>query len=218
TLSTGLTTFTGDAERKLRLPNPGRRGGGEKSAPLLVANSGAAVEPERGPAYAAGGSLLGAPEAKDASGGSVQVQMVQMSDLGGDFADLSPIYRELIEWMKRHRSALPPVVGRFMESAPGDLTAVVDFEIDGRKFQMFLLVKEALYEVRVCLIENNESTYLIDRGFKENSRYLRVGSVNRTPTGKILSFGTVRKAASNHRTVAFYQIFLSWWESARSQT
>ncbi|RMF61310.1 MAG: hypothetical protein D6743_13755, partial [Calditrichaeota bacterium] len=39
TLSTGLTTFTGDAERKLRLPNPGRRGGGEKSAPLLVANS-----------------------------------------------------------------------------------------------------------------------------------------------------------------------------------
>ena len=55
---------------------------------------------------------------------------------------------------------------------------------------------------------------MMDR-LKENSRYLRVGNVNRTPSGNILSFGTVRKEASDQRATQFYQIFLSWWDSVK---
>jgi len=64
-------------------------------------------------------------------------------------------------------------------------------------------------------VEGNESTYLIDRGFKERSSFLRSGGVSRGSNGALLAFGTTREAASNHRTTEFYQIFLSWWETVK---
>jgi hypothetical protein len=82
---------------------------------------------------------------------------------------------------------------------------------------MFLMCKEKLFEVRICLLEGNESTYLIDRGLKEKSSFLRIGSASRADSGEIRAFGTVRQAASNQRAEQFYQIFLSWWESVKAE-
>ena len=213
-LSAGMNTLLGESSTKLDLPKSGRRGR-KLSSTRITAGSGQSVGQNKGLAAASGGLSLGAPEAKDVGGGNVDIRMIDMGDLGGDFSDLSPIYHELIAWMKRNPGRFPVVVKRFMEAVPGDLMATVNFYVDGRNFQMFLLCKEKLFEVRVCLLEEKELTYLIDRGLKENSSFLRIGSVNRAPTGKILSFGTVRKEASNSRTVGFYQVFFSWWESVK---
>jgi hypothetical protein len=100
---------------------------------------------------------------------------------------------------------------------PGNLTSQVTFSIDNRRFEMFLLCVEATYEVRICLVEGNEVTYLIDQGFKKQSNYLRLGSLAWLPTGEIHRFGSVLREASDQRTQDFYQIFLSWWETVKHE-
>jgi len=216
-LLAGLNTLSGDSKSRLKITSRGNKGKGGIGVPTLKTGSGSSVGSSKSPDYGGGSLALGAPEAKKTQSGGTEIGMLDMSMMGNDFADLSPIYRELIEWMKRNPVKFKPVVARFMEKNPGDLTSIVQFKIGERSFQLHLLCKESLFEVRVCLIEGNESTYLIDRGFKENSSYLRIGSVSRTPTNQILSFGTTRKAASDNRTSDFYQIFLSWWDTAKSK-
>lgn len=216
-LLSGMNTLTGQSSQRLKLPKSGSRGHGRNNAPALSAKSGSALSLGGARDYGSGVASLGAPQAKTAGTNSVQVKMVDMASMEGNFEDLSPIYRALVEWMKRHPRNLPRVVKRFMEHSPGDLTTSVHFQINGRDFEMYILCKVSLYEIRVCLLEGKQSTYLIDRGFKEKSSYLRVGTVNLTPTGKILSFGTTRRQASDHRTQEFYQVFLSWWEIVKSE-
>ncbi len=211
----GLNTLLGESTPRLQVTGRGSKGRRRSGASSLKAQSGSTLSVGKGGDYGSGGQALGAPEAKDSHGSSVEISMLDLTQMDGDFADLSPIYQELIDWMKRNPENFPDVVSRFMGKVSGDLSSIVKFQMAGRQFEMFILCKENLFEVRVCLLEGNESTYLIDRGFKENSSFLRVGSVNQTPVGDILSFGTTRKAASNRRTSEFYQVFLSWWESVK---
>ncbi len=215
TVLSGLNSLTGDSKQRLRLPGRGRGGRSKSGATEISVGSGSTLEPGAGKDLSAGGLTLGAPQAKEMDAGAIEIGMVDMSGVAGEFEDLSPIYRPLVEWMQRNPAQFPDVVNRFMEKGAGDLTSKVTFRIGGREFEMFLLCKQKLYEIRICLVEGNESTYLIDRGFKENSRFLRIGQANRTPTGDILSFSTSRRAASDSRTEEFYQIFLSWWESVK---
>lgn len=206
----GLNTLLGDSSKKLQIDGRGNKRRGGKGSALRLASASSLSAGSNGADYG-GSPSLGAPAAKNAGAAAVQIDMVDLGKMAGGEYDLSPVYHELVAWMKQHTARFPKVVNRFMEGAPDDLTSLVSFRIDGRQFDMYLLCKENLFEIRVCLIEGNESTYLIDRGFKENSSYLRVGGVNRVASGDILSFGTTRKAASNRRTAQFYQIFLSWW-------
>lgn len=206
----GLNTLLGGSSKKLKIGGRGNKGRGGKASTLRVASASSLSAGSNGVEYS-GRPSLGAPEAKNTGAAAVQIDMVDLGEMIGGGYDLSPVYHELVAWMKQHPARFPKIVNRFMERAPGDLTSLVSFQIDGRQFDMYLLCKENLFEIRVCLIEGNESTYLIDRGFKESSSYLRVGDVNRVATGDILSFHTTRKAASNRRTAQFYQIFLSWW-------
>ncbi len=212
TLLGGLNPLLGDSAPRLAIERSGRKGHGGTAAPTLKVGRGSSASAGTGPDYGGGTPALAGPERKEEAAGA-EIGMLDLAKIGADFQDLSPVYRALIAWMKNNPGRFPGVVSRFMERAPGDLTSVVTFQIDGRPFQMYLMCKQKLFEVRVCLLENNRSTYLIDRGFKKNSTFLRVGSVNRTPDGNILSFGTTRRAASDRRTSEFYQIFLSWWES-----
>lgn len=212
----GFDSLLGESSRSLSMSGRGR---GNKPRPGsgLTVGSGAALESENGSDYGEGAFSLGAPETKGTDNQVADVPLMSAGDLADNFEDLSPIYRALIEWMKRHPAAFPEVVQRFMETAPSDLSSVVEFQTGGRQFTMYLICKPRLYEVRICLVEGGASTYLIDRGFKERSSYLRVGSVNRRGDGKIISFGTRRQAASNQRTREFYQIFLSWWEQVKPE-
>jgi hypothetical protein len=211
----GMNTLLSDKSAKLKLPRSGAPGRSTSTAaPRIAAASGQEVALGR-KAEVSAAKTLGAPQTRQVTAGAVDIDMVTMGDLGPDFNDLSPIYYALIEWMKRNPAQFPGVIERFMEKSPGDLTSKVSFQADGRQFELYLLAKEAIAEVRISLLEGNESTYLIDRGLQENSRFLRIGSVNRTPTGSILSFGTVRKEASDQRASQFYQIFLSWWDSVK---
>ncbi len=212
----GSQSLFGDSATKLRLPNQRASRGGQNNSTSLTVGTSTALN-ESGKTDYGGGPHLSAPAGKKVQRGAAPIAMKDLADFGDGYSDLSPIYHELIEWMKRNPAAFPAVVKRFMEHSPGDLTSIVPFQIGGRQFQMFLLCKEKLFEVRICLLEDSESTYLIDRGFKEKSSFLRVGGVNLDGRGNILSFETVREAASNSRTREFYQIFLSWWESVKSQ-
>lgn len=209
----GLNTLTGESSSRLKMASRGSKARGGSQPAALKMKEGQSLGIGRTPSYGGGSPSLGAPQGKEVNIGAPQIDMVDLSQFGGDFADISAIYRALIEWMKQHPANFPGVVGRFMEQTSGDLSSVVKFQMGGREFEMFLMCKESQYEVRVCLLEGNQSTYLIDRGFKENSSFLRAGSVNRASSGNVLSFGTSRQAASSQRAREFYQIFLSWWDS-----
>ncbi len=211
----GLNTLLGDASQRLRLPERPGRGGKRSTGATLQAGSGSSADLKQGGNYGTSGATLQAPEGKSETGAVAQVEMVDMAGFGQGFADLSPLYHPLVDWMKKHPVRLPEVVRRFMEGTAGDLTSVVSFQIGGREFEMFMMCKQNLNEIRLCLVEDDRSTYLIDRGFKEQSSFLRTGSVNRAGDGALLAFGTTRQAASNQRTDEFYQIFLSWWDSVK---
>lgn len=211
----GLNTLLGESSSRLKMTGKGSKGRKLSNSSRLTAGRGSSIDTGNGSSLGGGPATLGAPAGKSAQTAAPEIGMLDFSQMGAGFEDLSPIYRKLIEWMKRNPGSFPGVVSRFSEKAPGDLTSVISFQVNGRSFDMYLLCKENIFEVRICLIEGNSSTYLIDRGFKESSSYLRVGSVNYTATGNILSFGTTRKAAADNRTKEFYQVFLSWWESVK---
>jgi len=201
-----------------RLPSRGRApAGGDETGIDLSQSSGHAQS--GGLKTESSGSGLSGPVGRAESGAvEVQVGLKNLNSFSGDYQNFSPIYRALIEWMQRNRTDMPEVVDRFMGFQPGNLTASVTFTVNGRRFQMFLLCVEASYEVRVCLLEGDVVTYLIDQGFKKQSNYLRVGTSARLPgSNTIHRFGSELREASSTRTQEFYQVFLSWWETVRHE-
>ena len=208
-----------DSKTSLSLPSTAEAGGHEDQSSFITLKKGSAIVDDS-PDYGGGGIGLGGPEGKEIGYGDgtvVQVGLKTLDEIGSGFDDFSPLFRPLLDWMKKHPGEFPEIVKRFMEYSVGDLTSVVNFVINDRRFLMFLLCKEQIYEIRISLIEENSLTYLIDRGFKEQSNYLRFGSVERQANGTILSFGTTRQAAADKRTTEFYQIFLSWWDTVKAE-
>ncbi len=129
--------------------------------------------------------------------------------------DLSVIIDDLMEWMKKHPSQFIPVVKSFMMYEVGDLTSRVTFSHKDRRFELYLLYKPNRREIRVCLIEGNQSSMLIDSGFKKQSNYLRTGAISRTRDREIFAFSTSQFPANEEKTMEFYQVFLTWWDQAK---
>jgi hypothetical protein len=124
------------------------------------------------------------------------------------------IFVKISQWMRENPVPLPNAFKKFMGYEPKHLTSKVAFQIGERQFEIYLLCIESTYEIKICLIEGNRTTLLIDEGFKHESHFLRTGKVFRTSkTGEILSFGTKQEEASKKDTREFYQIFLSWWRT-----
>ena len=113
-------------------------------------------------------------------------------------------------WMRENPSDLPIGVRVHMNYEPSFLTAATVFRSDDRSFELFLMYNESLREVHVVLVEGDQSVYLIDRGFQEQSRSLREGSVRRT-AGSIVAVDSRSGVASGDRSQEFYNVFLSWW-------
>jgi len=129
--------------------------------------------------------------------------------------DISAIIDQLMLWMKKHPYEFNQVVKSFMMYEKNDLTSKVIFRYKDRVFELCLLYKEKTKEIRICLIEGEQSTMLIDSGFKKQSNYLRTGNISRTEDKTIFSFSTSQYPASEKKTSEFYQFFLSWWEQAK---
>ncbi len=132
--------------------------------------------------------------------------------------DISVIIDELMAWMKKHPYEFNEVVKSFMMYEKNDLTSKVAFQYKDRLFELYLLYKVKTKEIRICLIEGEQSTMLIDDGFKKQSNYLRTGSISRIDGNSIFSFSTTQYPASEKKTYDFYQFFLSWWEQAKLET
>lgn len=113
-------------------------------------------------------------------------------------------------WMRSNPAELPVGVRVHMNYEPSFLTATSVFASEGRSWELYLMFNESLAEVHVVLIEGGESVYLIDRGFQEQSRSLREGSVRRAG-GEIMAINSRSGAASGARSTEFYNVFLSWW-------
>ncbi|MDZ7362146.1 MAG: hypothetical protein ONB46_15690 [candidate division KSB1 bacterium] len=204
----------------------GRRSGNERGSDIRLGSSGDAAFGSgfgNGAIPTDGGDAgLGAPGRGNSNRGqggqaAMKVDLKGLDDFGDNYRNFTPIYRALLEWMRRHPVDLPEVVDRFMGFQPGNLTSRVVFSVAGRRYEMFLLCVESTYEVRVVLIDGDEVTYLIDEGFKKQSNYLRLGALTRQANGEILRFGSVMREASDRRTQEFYQIFLSWWETVKAE-
>ncbi len=129
--------------------------------------------------------------------------------------DLSPIIHELIQWMQLNPVSFSSVFKRFLHYEKGNLTSQTRFRIDGREYELYLLCKINILEVRICLIEGNNLTLLIDSGLKERSNYLRLGTIKRGDDGSIVSFISQQKRPSLKITDEFYKIFLSWWDGVK---
>jgi hypothetical protein len=146
--------------------------------------------------------------------GVIEIPMIS-DDKAHERRDLSVIIDELMLWMRRHPHDFNAVTKTFLMYEKGDLTSRVVFKSKNRLFELYLLYKEKSKEIRICLIEGDQSTMLIDSGFKKQSNYLRTGFVARHTDDTIFSFGTTQYPASEKTTAEFYQVFLSWWDQAK---
>jgi len=143
---------------------------------------------------------------------------LRTDEIHDDERDISPFINELIIWMKHNPYDFPDVIKRFMNYENGNLTSKVNVEIDGKFCEFYLLCKENILEVRICLVADENAILLIDSGFKEKSNYLRKGMVRRDINKIISKFITRQEAPSVDRTKEFYSIFLSWWGKVKAKT
>lgn len=143
------------------------------------------------------------------TGEEVEIGEFEAESFDGSEADL------LALWLRQNPSELPIGVRVHVNFQPSFLTAAVPFTSDGRQWDLYLMFNETLSELHIVLVEGDRSVYLIDRGFQEQSRSLREGTVRRSG-GEIIAIDSRTGAASSDRAQEFYNVFLSWWESARN--
>ncbi len=124
--------------------------------------------------------------------------------------------QELMAWMRANPGALPVGVRKLVRHRDEFLTSATSFELDNKRYELFLMLKTGLYEVHIVLVDVDQATYLIDRSFQKLSTYLREGRVGRTPEQGITAINSRRTAASDERSKEFYSLFLSWWEIAKN--
>jgi len=121
----------------------------------------------------------------------------------------------LTDWIQGHKAELPVGMKVHLRYQSSFLTASMPFQSDDRELELFLMFNPNLRELHIVLVEGDRSVYLIDRGFLEQSRSLREGSVRRL-NGEIVAIDSHAGAASSDRAGEFYDIFLSWWEVAKT--
>lgn len=154
-----------------------------------------------------------AVEVADRATGEAEPAEVVIREYESDRFAGSEVER-LATWMRSHGAELPIGVRVHLRHQPSFLTASVPLSARGRDLELFLMFNESLRELHIVLVEEDRSVYLIDRGFQERSRSLREGTVRRS-NGEIVSVDSRSGAASGERAREFYNIFLSWWETAR---
>jgi hypothetical protein len=138
---------------------------------------------------------------------------VEISEFSSESFDGSEADR-LALWMRTHPAELPIGVRVHVNYEPTFLTSTALFASEGRNWELFLMFNESLRELHLVLVDGDRSVYLIDRGFLEQSRSLREGTVRRT-RGEIIAVDSRSGAASSDRARDFYNVFLSWWEVAK---
>jgi hypothetical protein len=143
-------------------------------------------------------------------GGELAIRVHEAEAFDGSEAD------RLAVWMRAHPAELPVGVRVHMNYEAAFLTSASAFSSGGREWELYLMFNESLQEVHVVLIEGTRSVYLIDRGFQEQSRSLREGTVRRSG-GQIMAIDSRTGAASGDQAREFYNVFLSWWEAARAE-
>lgn len=145
------------------------------------------------------------------------VEIKLRDDVDDNEQDISELINELIIWMKNNSTSFSNVLKRFMNYEHGNLTSKVKFSVDNEVYDLYLLCKENMMEVRICLVHKDKSILLIDNGFKEKSNYLRKGDVRKDQNNRIVSFITRQENPSEAATKEFYQIFLSWWHTIKTK-
>ncbi|RMF59672.1 MAG: hypothetical protein D6746_07960 [Bacteroidetes bacterium] len=195
---------------------PGRRSGVADAGVAMSEGRGRGIGVTSGDNLGTGRDILAGTQGRAGSAeeGSkaFEVGLKDLSEFQGDYQNLD--VKLLIEWMKRHPGPLPPGVRQHVGATPDNLTSVVEFVAGGTRYELYLMVKESLYEVHIVLVKAAETTYLVDRSFQQQSRKLRVGTASRS-NGEIVSIQSRQIEAGDPRATRFYQLFLSWWDEAK---
>lgn len=144
---------------------------------------------------------------------TVEATEVEIGDFDPESFDGSEADR-LAMWMRQHPAELPIGVRVHVNFQPSFLTAVAPFSSEGREWELYLMFNESLRELHIVLVEGDRSIYMIDRGFLEESRSLREGTVRRSD-GEIVAIDSRAVSASSERAQDFYDVFLSWWETVK---
>ena len=150
-----------------------------------------------------------AERAEPTGGSDVVISEYEPESFDGTEAD------RLATWMRGNPAPLPVGVRVHTNFEPTFLTASVPFISDGQRWELYLMFNETLRELHIVLVEGDRSVYMIDRGFQEQSRSLREGTVRRSG-GQIVAVDSRASSASGDRATEFYNVFLSWWETAKT--
>lgn len=185
---------------------------------LAVRNGGLQLRSSGLSGIRGGIGLTEGPSVRNGWEEAIEISLKSLTEFGEGFDNMDPVIIALIQWMKKNPSDLPVAVKRTMSDNRWQddfLTSTSRFVAEDREFELLLMVKEAIPELHIFLVEKDEATYLIDRGFQKQSSYLRRGRVIYNDAN-IQEVDSQMREASGSQTSEFYQVFLSWWRSIDS--
>lgn len=213
----GLQSLSDQGIRSRRANRRTAGSGGDESRGGIQAEQGGGISGASGGISAGRGTTLTGPRGRDGEQAGVEVGLKDLDEFGENYSEID--YNAIVEWMKDNPANLPVPIRRLMSDGqwdPNYLTSRIPFHINGRQFDLQLMVVEERLEVHIMLIENQDATYLIDRSFQGVSNYLRVGGVGYGEEDIVEVDSQLRDAGQN-QTEEFYGIFLSWWESVKDE-
>lgn len=205
-LDRSVTSRRGDR----RSPGSPQQGSG------IAAAEGQALSGGSGGIESGVGTILSGPRGRQGSDAGIEVGLKDLEDFGENYSELD--YNAIVEWMKDNPAELPVPVRRLMCDGtcdPSYLTSRIPFQINQRQFDLLLMVIEQNVEIHIFLVEEMDATYLVDSRFREISNRLRKGGIG-VLEDDIVEVDSQMRPAGQEQTQEFYGIFLSWWESVKS--
>lgn len=133
--------------------------------------------------------------------------------------DLKKLFHELFEWMEVNRYEFPPALKHYMRFKDSDVTSRVGITTQENRYELFLLCNKNSEDFGLLLVAAGDSSQAIclrDTGFRKQSFYLSKGIASRNESAAIGSVSMLEQRPTLQETSRFYNIFLSWWDKAKT--
>jgi len=127
--------------------------------------------------------------------------------------------KEIIRWIINHQQELPGPVNRFLQKEKGDFTTKVQFQFNGKRYELFLRATTVggREELAYAICSGSEVAFVIDQGVNQKVEKLRLGKIQRDESGNIVGFNSSSQSFTSKDSQKYTKIFWSWWENEKNK-
>jgi len=126
------------------------------------------------------------------------------------------VVENIIGWVRKNHAPIPPVVQRHMDYAPGDASAHITWDLEGDRYQIYLMAKPVITQLHAFVVQGTRSWYLVDHGLRQEASRARTGTVTWS-NGRITFITSSEQPPKGAEVEAIYQLLIRWWNGQAKQ-